>query len=267
LSEGICGDDPSVIFDAALQRPILDGGRDPEDSSEKLWTARRSQSTWRSLEEGNRIRRVEGHQRFRKRRRLVKRKEYFEEPVDLSISAEQAEWESVEKGSKLWEERRALYWKLEAQRMEHHSSWDEVGDLEDEKEDQEREWTLRHLEIHFIRLPHGEDGRTNMWKLPDNQEPIREMVEKNPLFKEGRYREMWLDHQDPSRVQKRIDQQLRDHKAVVDRMERWQIVAQQEQEAERRKRSGGLFLQGNQTVNGEGYVLGAMDVRPVDEGY
>jgi hypothetical protein len=140
--------------------------------------------------------------------------------------------------------------------MESHSSWDEVGDLEDEKEDQEREWKLRHLDIPFIRLPHREDGRTNMWKIRDNQESIKEMVEKNPLFKEGRYREMWLDHQDPTRVQKRIDQQLRDHKAVLDRMERWQVVAQQEQEAERRKRSGGLFLRGNQVVNGEGYVLG-----------
>jgi hypothetical protein len=101
LSEGICEDDPpevSAILDAALQKPILNGGRDPEESPDKIPLYRESQSTWRSLEVGTGMRHVKGKQRFRNRRRLVKRGEYFEDPPELSISAEQAEWESVKRG-------------------------------------------------------------------------------------------------------------------------------------------------------------------------
>jgi hypothetical protein len=52
LSEGICEDGPSVAlatFDAALHRPIMDGGRDPDDGPDMIPVRRENDSTWRSL--------------------------------------------------------------------------------------------------------------------------------------------------------------------------------------------------------------------------
>jgi hypothetical protein len=125
-TEGVCEDDPSITsvlekIDAAIEKPDIQ--RD------------QTHGAWRSVAEGIRKRHVKGRQAFRNRRRLVKRGEFLDDPPELSISAEQAEWESVEKGSKLWEERRTLWWKFEAERM---FTWDWAGDLETEQADKDR---------------------------------------------------------------------------------------------------------------------------------
>jgi hypothetical protein len=199
------------IIDAALGRPDIQWDKYPEDDTEFPY---RTRAPWRSVEEGIQKRHVKGRQAFRNRKRLVKRGEYIDEPPELSISPERAEWESVEKGSKLWEERRALHWKIEAERM---FMWDIGGDLEAEQSDQDREWKLRHLEIPSIRAPHRGDGRVSMLRLPDNQQAIQEMVTKNPLFQEGKYRERRLDHLDPERVRERLRKQSADRQAVLER--------------------------------------------------
>jgi hypothetical protein len=95
-------------------------------------------------------RHVKGRKAFRYRKWQVKRGEYDDSPPELSTMPEQAEWESVEKGSKLWVERRAIFWKIEAERMS--PFFDTSRDLGIEEDDREREWKLRHLEIPFIRF-------------------------------------------------------------------------------------------------------------------
>jgi hypothetical protein len=238
LSEGICGDGPSVSqispsilekIDAALVSPDVQRDKYPEDDSEFPYMRH---APWRSVEEGIQKRHVKGRQAFRNRRRLVKRGGFLDGPPELSISAEQAEWESDEKGSKLWEERRTLWWKIEAERM---FMWDIAGVLEAEQSNQVREWRIRHLEIPFIRTPHRGDGRVIMLRLPDNQEAIQEMVAKNPLFQEGKYREMWLHHLDPERIRERHRRQSADRQAVL---ERCQIEAQHQAETARRISTG-----------------------------
>jgi hypothetical protein len=241
LLEGNSEDDPSVlreasrVIDAALRRPILDGGRDPEDSPEKIKPCRFK--PWRSVKDAIEERHEEGRKAFRVRKRQVKRKEYFKEEPDLSVMSEQAEWESVEKGSKLWEERRALYWKMEAERL--FSTWDTSKDLGLEADDREREWKLRHLEIPFIRYGYERDNFATMWQIPENQEPIQEMARVNPLFQEGRFKELWEHHQHPERPS-RLDWNLpvMDESAAATLAgqrrprERWQEIAQQEREEE-----------------------------------
>jgi hypothetical protein len=146
--------------------------------------------------------------------------------------AEQAEWESVEKGSKLWEERQALFWKLEAERM--FAFFDMSRDRGIDEDDQEREWKLRHLEIPFIRNQYKGDRGRNMLEVPDNQEEIREMVRINPLFQEGRFKELWLDYSDPDRI-KEQQRQREEQQAILARRnhrERWQEIAQQERRAD-----------------------------------
>jgi hypothetical protein len=51
-------------------------------------------------------------------------------------------WESVEKGSPLWLERQALYWKFEIERM--FNPFDTRWDLSLERADIRREWMLRY---------------------------------------------------------------------------------------------------------------------------
>jgi hypothetical protein len=96
--------------------------------------------------------------------------------------------------------------------------WNSGGDLEAEESDQVREYRPRHLEIPFIRYPHRGDGRRSMLELPDNQVAIQEMVAKNPLFQEGKYKERWLDHLDPQRLRDRIHKQVEERQAVLGRM-------------------------------------------------
>jgi hypothetical protein len=127
----------------------------------------------------------------------VKRGEYEEELEDSPI-AEQAAWESVEKGSPLWLERQALHWKLEIERM--FSGWDTSLDLSIEQKDLKREWMLRHLEIPFIRYPRSDERCRSLMDLPDNQEAIQEMVVKNPLLKGQKWKDLWLDRIHPERV-------------------------------------------------------------------
>jgi hypothetical protein len=54
--------------------------------------------------------------------------------------------------------------------------------------------------------------------LPDNQEAVREMVARNPLFKEAKWWSLWLDKLDPERTRER-NRRLEE--------DRWQREAQQ----------------------------------------
>jgi hypothetical protein len=71
---------------------------------------------WRSVEQGIEKRHEGRHQAFRNRRRQANQGTYVESLKPIPIT-EQAELESVEKGSALWNERQALHWKLEIERM------------------------------------------------------------------------------------------------------------------------------------------------------
>jgi hypothetical protein len=100
LWEGVGEDDLSVssvtlgIIDAALRRPILNGGEDPNDGPEKIRPPRFK--PWISVGDAIERRHVKGRKDFRARKRQVKRGEYEDRPPKPSWIAEQAEWESVD---------------------------------------------------------------------------------------------------------------------------------------------------------------------------
>jgi hypothetical protein len=62
-----------------------------------------------------------------------------------------------------------------------------------------------------------------MIDLPDNQEAVQEMVAKNPLFKEQKWRDLWLDKLHPERVVERNARQAENWRAL---QERWKEIAQ-----------------------------------------
>jgi hypothetical protein len=118
LSKRVGEDDPSIqqegsrlargvseIIDAALHRPVI-YPEVPDDFP------LRTHRPWTSVKERIRKRHEKGRKAFRYRKWQVKRGEYDDSPPELSTMAARAEWRSAEKGSKLWEERRALFWKL-----------------------------------------------------------------------------------------------------------------------------------------------------------
>jgi hypothetical protein len=184
LSEGVGEDDQSIIItvkEGELRKPT----QEQIEARRKAFEAEREEirlhpwPRWRSVATGIRKRHIKGKQAFQARRKQVKRGEYDDKPPEMSEMAEQAEWESVEKGSKLWEERRALFWKMESERL--FEGFDTRRDLGIEEEDRKREWKLRHLEIPFMRYPHPEDTSGSLLGLTDNQEAIQEMVRVNPL--------------------------------------------------------------------------------------
>jgi hypothetical protein len=66
-----------------------------------------------------------------------------------------------------------------------------------------------------------------MLQIPDNQEAISEMARVNPLFHEGRFKELRLDFLHPESVEARMNWRRQE---VT--LERWQERAQQERRAE-----------------------------------
>jgi hypothetical protein len=147
---------------------------------------------------------------------------YGESSKDSPIT-EQMEWESVEKRSPLWRERQAPYWKLEIERM--FNPWDVRGDLSLERADERREWMLRHLEIPFLRYPRRDENVCQIMYVPGNQEAIQEMVARNPLFKEQKWKDLWLDRLHPERVIER-NQRLAAERRVL--QQRWQTEGQRQ---------------------------------------
>jgi hypothetical protein len=193
LSKGVGEDDSSITVgekeeDLVKPTPPTLTAREKafQDEREGVIRSLRLNPRWRSVKQGVEKRHVKRHQAFRNRRRRINRGEY-EESLRTSPLAEQADWESVEKGSKLWLERQALFWKIEAERM--FEFFGTKGDLSLEIEDQKWEWKLRHLEIPFIRYPRRDEVCQCKLRLADNQETIQAMIERNPLFKE----QVWMD--------------------------------------------------------------------------
>jgi hypothetical protein len=141
---------------------------------------------------------------------------YMEKLKPIPIT-EQIESESVDKGSPLWKERQDFHWKTEIERM--LIPWPVKGDIKLERMDERREWKLRHLEIPFLRYPRREENAVQIMDLPDNQEAVQEMVARNPLFKEPKSWNLWLDKLHPERVIER-DRRLAEDRRVLE--ERWQ---------------------------------------------
>jgi hypothetical protein len=63
--------------------------------------------------------------------------------------------------------------------------------------DARREWMLKHLEVPFLRYPRKGEGHASILDVLDNQEAIQEMLVKNPLFKEKKWWDKWLDKLHP----------------------------------------------------------------------
>jgi hypothetical protein len=102
------------------------------ESPDPLTFVGRVHPGFNTVEQGITERHQRRHQAFRNRRRLIKSGMYQESLEDSPIT-EQMEWESVEKGSPLWNERQELYWKLEIEKM--FNPWDVGGDLSLERAD------------------------------------------------------------------------------------------------------------------------------------
>jgi hypothetical protein len=176
---------------------------------------------WKLVEQGIEERHHARHQAFRNRRRQVNQGTYVES-LKASPITEQMEWESVEKGSPLWEKRRATHWKLEIERM--FIPWPVKADVNLERMDERREWMLGHLEIPFLRYPKREENSVQIMDLPENQGAVQEMVAKNPLFKGQKWWNLWLDELHPERVAERNLRLAEDRRALE---LRWQQAAQQ----------------------------------------
>jgi hypothetical protein len=102
--------------------------------------------------------------------------------------------------------------------------WPTRVDEEGERMDTRREWMLDHLEIPFLRYPKRGESYTSIPEVPDNQEAIQEMLVKNPLFKEKKSWDKWLDKLHPERVVERNRRQAQERRELE---ERWQQEAQQ----------------------------------------
>jgi hypothetical protein len=83
---------------------------------------------------------------------------------------------------------------------------------------------LRHLEVPFLRYPRREESAVKIIDLPDNQEAVQEVVPRNPLFKEQKWWNLWLDKLHPERVVER-DRRFREERRILE--ERWQQAAEQ----------------------------------------
>jgi hypothetical protein len=66
-----------------------------------------------------------------------------------------------------------------------------------------REGRLEYLEIPFLRCPKKEKVYKSILEVPDNQEAIQEMIARNPLFKEAKWKDQWLDWLHPERIEQR----------------------------------------------------------------
>jgi hypothetical protein len=102
--------------------------------------------------------------------------------------------------------------------------WPVTVGVEGEQEDERREWKLKHLEVPFLRYPRRGEGYTSMLEVPDNQAAIQEIVVKNPLFKEKKWWDKWLDRLHPERVVER-NRRLEEDRRIL--LTRWHQEAQQ----------------------------------------
>jgi hypothetical protein len=82
---------------------------------------------------------------------------------------------------------------------------------------------LRHLEVPFLRYPRREENAVQIMDLPDDQETVQEMVAKNPLFREKKWWDKWLDGSHPERAEERNQRLSEDRRALE---ERWRQEAQ-----------------------------------------
>jgi hypothetical protein len=160
---------------------------------------------WRSVEGGITRRHKGRYQAFKIRRKEVKQGTYVESRKSSPITP-QIEWDEAPiKETAQWHERKMFFWGSEAQRMFITSRWWERDNQRKDWEIREarREWKLQHLEIPFLRQPTKEEKYKSILEVPDNQEAIQEMVARNPLFKEKKWAEEWLDWLHPERIEER----------------------------------------------------------------
>jgi hypothetical protein len=186
--------------------------RPGETSDPRTW---KREPRWSSAEQGIRKRHERRNQAFRNRTRQVNQGTCVELSKPSPIT-EQMELESVEKGSPLWNERQALHWKLEIERM--FVPWPVRANESLERMDERREWTLGHLEIPFLRYPRRGENAVQIMDVPDNQRAVQEMVTGNPLFKEAKWWNLWLDKLHPELVIER-NRRLVEDRCILE--ERW----------------------------------------------
>jgi hypothetical protein len=180
------GGDPSDLI-PIWPRPIFREHTEEEERPDPRTFPRRVHPRFDTVSQGFEKRHQGRSQAFRNRKRQVNRGEFKEVLRDSPI-AEQMLWESVEKGSPLWLERQAKHWKIEIERM--FTPWPVNADVSLEQMDERRERMLGHLEIPFLRYPRRRESAVQIMDLPDNHEAVQEMVAKNPLFKEQKWRNL-----------------------------------------------------------------------------
>jgi hypothetical protein len=59
------------------------------------------------------------------------------------------------------------------------------------------------MEVPLLGYPTKDEEYKSILEVPDNQEAIREMIARNPLFKRGEWLERWLDWLHPERIEER----------------------------------------------------------------